>query len=141
MLHAAFPNMSRNTEMKETSWTRTAFDCTGTNPAGPRRLAGVWAPIPVVLHLAELYHIQDVTLLLLNATPPDVDRLPRHDPSTFARVASLGHSLPSLSELKTFPVNQSHAESHNSPSAAITHITIPATVDDASADLALLELA
>lgn len=114
MIRAAFPKVSEDVEKKETSWIRTAFDCAGANGAGPRRLAGVWAPLSVALHLAEFYGLQDVILPLATAMP-DSDRVPRR--STRSSAASLDQAPTSPGKGKTPPAKRRRAESPKSPSS------------------------
>lgn len=113
MIRAAFPKVSEDAEKKETTWIRNAFDCAGANGSGARRLAGVWAPLSVALHLAEQYGLQDVILPLATATP-DSERVPRR--STRSSGASLDQTPPTPA--KSPPAKRRRAES---PKSALTN--------------------
>ena len=69
MLRAAFPGLAEEFEKKETTWVRTAYDCTGANGQGPRRLAGVWAPMSIAAALAPSYALTEIIQPLAEAEP------------------------------------------------------------------------
>ncbi|KAF8340648.1 uncharacterized protein EI90DRAFT_3285963 [Cantharellus anzutake] len=69
MIRAAYPGLPDDIEKKETTWVRTAYDCAGANGQGPRRLAGVWAPLPVAMALAPSYELDEVVQPLVEAEP------------------------------------------------------------------------
>src|SRR5258708_16717449 len=69
MLRAAYPGLPEEYEKKETTWVRTAYDCAGANGQGPRRLAGVWAPLPIAMALAPSYALAQIVQPLAEAEP------------------------------------------------------------------------
>lgn len=129
MIRAAFPKFPDELEKKETTWVRTAFDCAGANGQGARRLAGVWAPLPVALHLADFYGLSDIITPLANATP-DPKNVPRRSTRSSAAAAennNIVSSLP-LSPSKTPPAKRRRAETPKSPTAL--NASLPALSQD-----------
>jgi hypothetical protein len=130
MIRAAFPTLPEDLEKKETTWIRTAFDCAGANGQGSRRLAGVWAPLPVALHLADDYDLSDIITPLANATP-DPKNVPRRSTRSSAAAAennNLTSMPPSPGKTKTPPAKRRRAESPKSPAAL--NASLPALSQD-----------
>lgn len=120
MIRAAFPTLPDDLEKKETTWVRTAFDCAGANGQGARRLAGVWAPLPIALYLAETYDLTEIIVPLATASP-DPQTVPRR--STRSSVAAAqttsinSISPPSPPKARSPPAKRHRAESPKSPLA------------------------
>ena len=129
MIRAAFPTLPEDLEKKETTWVRTAFDCVGANGQGARRLAGVWVPLTVALHLADDYDLSDIISPLANATP-DPKNVPRRSTRSSAAAAenNISSMPPSPGKMKTPPAKRRRAETPKSPTALNASLPLPVSV-------------
>ncbi|KAF8322695.1 hypothetical protein DL93DRAFT_2162817 [Clavulina sp. PMI_390] len=118
MIRAAFPTLPDDIEKAETVWVRTAFDTAGANGSGARRLAGVWAPLEVAVHLAQYYQVEEIIAPLVNAVY-DPKNIPRRSTRSSAAVAETNTAAappsparaPSPGKAKTPPAKRRRAES------------------------------
>lgn len=109
MIRAAYPGLQEAGEKLETNWVRTSFDCAGSNGAGPRRLAGVWAPIEVSEYLARLYGLWEIIEPLVLAKP---------DPKSVPRRTTRSSAAESVASQPTTPTRTTRGKTPPSTAPA-----------------------